>query len=252
MPASSRKRNKGKKRKAKKDEIERAERERLLDIWLGWASGVQKYVGDTVTCDHGCGAIPDDLDLPILSFLCMISARGFSVGNLINASYTNDGGIVLKNGRYRESVVNILIRMGTNMLVSDSRENDISALTLAKSIATIEQCDDTGSLYFNSRIVSRKIRDLHTGSRRDALKFYSKRVSCSCLKSMHQEARRTFLKTGKCYHCKIEKERVALSVCSRCMITQYCSRECQVANWPEHEEDCDIYIGRERGYIEEV
>ena len=26
------------------------------------------------------------------------------------------------------------------------------------------------------------------------------------------------------------------------MITQYCSRKCQVTDWSEHERECDIYV----------
>lgn len=31
---------------------------------------------------------------------------------------------------------------------------------------------------------------------------------------------------------------VALSVCSRCRTTAYCSRECQTASWPTHKANC--------------
>ncbi len=64
---------------------------------------------------------------------------------------------------------------------------------------------------------------------RDLLKFYRKRMDCKCLKKMHLEARKSTPKTGRCTHCNAEEERVNLSVCSRCKINQYCSRECQVA-----------------------
>ena len=62
---------------------------------------------------------------------------------------------------------------------------------------------------------------------------------------MHLEARKTIPKMGKCFNCKVEKERVDLSVCNRCMVMQYCSRECQVAAWPSHKLDCDVYREKE-------
>jgi len=101
----------------------------------------------------------------------------------------------------------------------------------------------------NSRRVQMKVRDLRLGTSsisRDALKFYSKRVSCSCLKSKHQKARRTIPKTGRCLNCNEEMERVALSVCGRCMVMQYCSKECQVFHWPKHKDDCDIFVAKDR------
>jgi len=77
---------------------------------------------------------------------------------------------------------------------------------------------------------------------RDALKFFRKRTACKCLKKLHLEARKTTPKMGRCGNCSQEKERVSLSVCSRCMATQYCSRECQVAAWPKHKKGCDILL----------
>jgi len=142
-------------------------------------------------------------------------------------------------------VMNIMTRMGTNSILSGA--NLSRSLTIATLITLLENYDGNGCLNktINSRGVATKLRDHDVRSssvRRDALKFYSKRISCSCLKEMYQEARRTLPKTGICFGCQKEKERVALSVCSRCMIEQYCSRDCQVANWPVHKRDCGICV----------
>ena len=53
-----------------------------------------------------------------------------------------------------------------------------------------------------------------------------------------------FPKGRRCYDygCNKEDDRAALSVCSKCMIEQYCSRECQVADWSRHEVNCDAYF----------
>jgi len=59
---------------------------------------------------------------------------------------------------------------------------------------------------------------------------------------MHSEARKTTPKLGLCWGCEKEVERTALSVCSRCMIEKYCSRECQLADWRDHKEQCDDYV----------
>jgi len=101
--------------------------------------------------------------------------------------------------------------------------------------------DDIGSV-INNRVVNSKWRDLRAdgiSSRRDALKFYRKRITCKCLKKMHLEARKNEPKFGICWNCDQEKERVDLSVCSRCMISHYCSRECQVAHRSSHEAFCN-------------
>jgi len=121
---------------------------------------------------------------------------------------------------------------------------------IAQSIMVLEQhnnnTDDNDiDSVMQSRVICSKNRDLDSllsSISRDALKFYRKRISCKCLKTMHLEARKTIPKMGICGHCKHEMERVSLSVCSRCMIYHYCSRECQVAAWPNHKSQCDNYV----------
>ena len=143
-------------------------------------------------------------------------------------------------------VIDTLIHIGANMLLSNNDRYDIAnALCVAQSIVALEHYNDTCDidLVLSKRVVASKHRDLNiTGSsRRDALKFYRKRTTCKCLKKMHLEARKTH-KFGLCFHCNVEQERVALSLCSRCMVIQYCSRECQVAAWPGHERLCNAYV----------
>jgi len=64
MPASSRKRNKGKERKAKKAEND--ERARNHDTWFFVASGPS-----SIQCDHGCADVSSlfDFDHPVSSFM---------------------------------------------------------------------------------------------------------------------------------------------------------------------------------------
>ena len=93
-----------------------------------------------------------------------------------------------------------------------------------------------------SRNVSTKHRDIDGGNLRDVLKSFSKRIYCQCLKEKYSVARTTLPKRGFCNYCKQVRVRAMLSVCSRCRVFQYCSRECQVAHWPEHEICCCICV----------
>lgn len=120
-------------------------------------------------------------------------------------------------------------------------------LLIAHCIVILEHYDGLGSINpaVNRRGSISKRRDLQpyiSSTWRGVFKFYRKRTTCKCLKKMHLEARTTTPKVGLCWYCKEEKERVLLSVCSRCMVDQYCSRECQVADWSEHKKDCDAYV----------
>jgi len=67
-------------------------------------------------------------------------------------------------------------------------------------------------------------------------------MSCSCLKRLHLAAIKMYPKLGECYNCKVEMNRTMLMVCSRCMVTEYCSRECQVTASSEHRNLCDMFV----------
>jgi len=72
MPASSRKRNKGRDRKAKKEEAERME---LQKVWRGWAQGDMSGAV-FIQCNHGFGevALPDESTHPVSSFTSFSSS----------------------------------------------------------------------------------------------------------------------------------------------------------------------------------
>ena len=251
MVSTSRKKNKGRDRKAKKAEAERA---RVRDKWLMWATGEDKVTREKIQCDHGRRVTIPDLDHPVSKFMNDFSTyrsadnADFSTVKMMRDILQTNPQVCNNNG-CREMVVSILTSMGTNLLLMQigDKELEFLAIRIAKTLHVLENHDGGGSLevVLHSQKVSMKRRDFGSptgSSRRDALKFFSKRVSCSCLKVMHQIARETMPKTGICICCEKEKERVALSVCSRCMIMQYCSRKCQVTDWPTHEGECDMYV----------
>jgi len=242
MPPSSRKRNKGKDRKAKqlakKEENERAE---SLQFWWSFCSSITQ-------CSHGYAAMADDsLSNFITQFIINIRYKGMTVGrSLTNLFETHRH--IWNDKSYRRLAISILMNVGTNMLMSNLLSNgeniDICwSVYIAKFIAVLEQYDDVDNIgiVINKPVVLSKWRDLERNAssiRRDALKFYRKRISaCKCLKKMHLEARKT-PKMGMCHNCAKEMDRVSLSVCSKCKLRQFCSRECQVADWPSHKEVC--------------
>ena len=80
--------------------------------------------------------------------------------------------------------------------------------------------------------------DLHT-----LIKFFWKRIPCSCLDEKYDEVKH-IPEMGYCWNpqCSIPDKRVERSktmCCSRCRCVTYCSRECQVADWREHKPYCD-------------
>lgn len=232
MPPSSRKRNKGKDRKAKK---ERSDANKFWRCGLG-----------VTGCNHGCASISDDH--PVSSFMdqFIINAHhDLSVCQTLKDIFESHPQI-WNNESYRRLAIGILIRIGTNMMLRFVKDDVGWPVFIAQSLMVLEHYNGTGDIdsVINSRVVCSKNRDLDNGDssrRRDILKFYRKRVSCKCLKKMHLEERKSTPKMGICCHCKVGKERVHLSVCGRCMAYHYCSRECQVAHWPKHKMKCDLW-----------
>jgi hypothetical protein len=150
---------------------------------------------------------------------------------------------VWKNESYRNMAIQILVHCGTNSL----HYKDTGMIReITSAIVILENYDGgaANSVVYNP-VASKKLRDIHSAGssmKRDVLKFYRKRTTCYCLKGMHLEARKTLPKLGGCDHCGVVKERALLMVCSRCRITQYCSRECQIADWSRHKEFCDLCV----------
>jgi len=248
MPATSRKRNKGKERKAKK-----AESERVLcyKSWQGWARGnvgLATFGGSIdmgatvqhVQCSHGLefDELPD-ISHPVSRFITSFLMGEDSTSTLqIHAKVWN-------NDNYREMAIRILTNIGANWVICKI-ENDGGSI--ARLIILLESYGRTRNyeLTIASRDVSTKMREIKlenvTSNNRDLIKFFRKRMNCKCLKKIHLEARKTLPKLGSCRYCNVVKDRVLLMVCSRCMVTQFCSRKCQVAASSRHRKDCDQFV----------
>ena len=252
----SRKRNKGKERKEKqteaKAENEKAKITTLQSIWREWAHGiiyVNKIENVVIPkCDHGCNMLiaADNDNHPVSRFMNEYFLNCLHKGMLsldnVRALFTAHQEF-WNNVSHRKMAINILVRIGTNLVLAKANGQNY----IADAIMVVENYNGESDidLVLAKRSVLSKHRVLaHVGSstRRDELKFYSKRITCSCLKEMHSEARKTMPKLGECDHCKVEQERALLRVCSRCRIIQYCSKGCQVADWPNHVLECDALV----------
>ena len=231
----SRKRNKGKERKAKKIE---KKRDLTNSMWCLARGGIINGK-DVINCDHGLNlVIPDGQGRPVIRFMeeCWLSATDW---NATLHSHPE----VWENDKYREMTRKILVTLGVNLLLRDASEISMH-ISFANTIMVLESYDCSSDVYqvCCTRGVATKLQQLQYGNMRDVLKFYSKRISCKCLKAMHSNARKNLPKIGCCYNCNEEMERAQLSVCSRCRIVQYCSRECQVAHWPKHQRSCNFFV----------
>jgi len=250
MPASSRKRNKGKERKAKQAAgKEKAERVKMQHTWHSWALGNMGLCGGGTTfnipCSHGFAVVPDKSH-PVSSFMCSYLLCTHLTDTISKHPE------VWNDSSHRKLAAEMLTKIGANLLcvpdtINHHRDSQQFIINIAYAITMLENYDETLDYVSNSvkPNVSKTYLDLYcssTNAFRDLLKFYRKRMSCKCLKKMHLEARKTLPKLGACCYCNKIKDRSLLMVCSRCMFNRYCSRECQVAASPEHREDCDKFV----------
>ena len=264
----SRKRKKGKDRKAKKMQSQELYLNISQRLWQGWAAGEREFLdmATDIECDHGCGCnytitpkqfaehqplvIPELVDNFMTAYFYNKDFGGFN-NQLESIVLFQSNRDVFISDRYRNMVANILTRVGINMMLRGDHEDLSHAVGIARTIVVLEHYDGGDDLAktIKDRLVASKIRDLlwegsssSSSIARDLLKFFRKRIDCSCLRRMHLDARKTATKRGTCDHCYEEQERALLMVCGRCRVCQYCSRECQIAGWDDHKSICDLYV----------
>ena len=89
-----------------------------------------------------------------------------------------------------------------------------------------------------SKIVELESADDHT-----LVSFYRKRIPCTCLDDKYKEVK-SMKKMGCCFNPSCHQpggraERSKMFSCTRCDVANYCSVECQKADWKEHRVQCD-------------
>ena len=245
----SRKRNKGKERKAKKEAKAGA-------FWRGWAIGDRDISPwspgsgerDDAQCTHGCVLPPRDHAVSRFMNSFEEARRKNSVLNAMSST-VDAHPRVWNDANHRQMVVNILLSVGTNMILNEELmkidDKCCAAVGIASAILLLDCYDGRGRFKNVYNATNMKLHlSLPMGSgKRDLLKFYSKRLPCSCLKEEYKRARKSLPKMGECWNCKQYSERASLTTCGRCKIPLYCSRECQVTHWPRHNKcDCRIYV----------
>lgn len=110
MPASSRKRNKGKDRKAKKEEAA------LHNLWCGWTQGDMSGAF-SIQCNHGFGELVlPDKSHPVSSFMDTFCKTSLEDAFLKYPEVKNDDSL-------RKMVTDILTRIGANSLYAGTKKN---------------------------------------------------------------------------------------------------------------------------------
>lgn len=86
-----------------------------------------------------------------------------------------------------------------------------------------------------------KMLELSNADSHTLVSYLRKRIPCSCLDKKYKEVKH-IKKTGECcspYCPDARVERSKMLVCTRCRRAFYCSRECQKAAWQIHKANCE-------------
>ena len=260
----SRKRNKGKQRKAKAaSAATSASCETLLQL-SGQDGKLAQLINNLSLkkCDHGRPTLADGdaCKLFMMEFeRALVLTNDDEITSLFSCASkaiesAADYSLILSNGNDMEQARACLLALGADFLheaVNTREEGPLQqACAIAMSVVLFDEhknaCQqlaanpgiipDQFSLRINPTTLL-KVGDLIGGGLRETVSFFAKRLDCSCLKEMYNEVKGG-KKTAICAHCHQTKERKALMLCSGCKTTQYCSTKCQKDHWPRHKNDC--------------
>ena len=250
----SRKRNKGKQRKAKAaSAATSASCETLLQL-SGQDGKLAQLINNLSLkkCDHGRPTLADGDACKIFKMefeRALILPNDDKVVSLFNCVCeallsAADSSHFPSNGNEAKYC---LLAIGTDFLLeavhsnNEQKQKDILKQACAVALAYV-LCENSSDALQQEQIganpvICKRIGDLLGGGMRETVSFFAKRLDCSCLKEMYKQVKGE-KKTAKCLHCCQFKERKTLMLCSGCKIAQYCCAKCQKDDWPEHKNDC--------------
>jgi len=241
----SRKRAKGKARKAKARE-----------------SNCNLILHNDSLCRHGCEVITKDdacykfVEQFEVELNAVYDSLGPGPDNLFLNSLLGDTierMKVSKNKEYemiwdsnedtRQKLQSLFINLGVNILLRPStltvtaRRMQLSTL----SAMAVVSCHYDMNLSKAISNDTRALRDLYALPY-DTLKFFHKKISCQCLKKLYLNERAK-PRHATCVYCVTMKERSQLFLCSGCFYSYYCGVECQTKHWSFHKSFCNNCSG---------
>ena len=206
-------------------------------VWCDWA-----MVGLTKGCNHGCPLLPAP-DHAVSYFMDDLWAHAYAYAQKLTDHLIDTFDIhrqVWDNAILRKLALDILVAIGTNFIMSTDNCNKVA---IPYVINVLEQYIGNGKDGINSATYKACVVsvDLISGGEREVIRFYLKRISCTCLKAKYSLIKKSQpTRMSGCSICKQVKVRSSMMLCGRCKAAQYCCRECQAANWPSHKGICTI------------
>ncbi|EJK53457.1 hypothetical protein THAOC_27110 [Thalassiosira oceanica] len=257
----SRKKARGRQNRAKKEATRTADMRALWERTLLCDNGVNDD-GTCCSCAHmAMPLIPQELG-PAVSFMNHIAGKGFFDNTAASLSCHSVEFCLPSVMRFpdvtteeseRSLASDLLLRNLRNILVHDSAvggENWFHSFCAKYEVAICYMVSALELLGTYSDLTVVKMRYAKTscrlagGNRRDVVKFVAKRLPCTCMKTLHCATKRKVKKVAHCQGCEKPFPRSQLFVCTGCMLAEYCSRECQRADWLDHKQEVMSKISR--------
>ena len=200
--------------------------------------------GQPPPCQHGFDLASNDCHLfqkSLDSVTGQLMNSGKSIIEAIHESIlivANRRPGFIDNTTTREALISVYMGYGINSILS-WEAGQIEQGCAKYCAAMIIYLEDYERLESIARFINLKMRldDTLGGGERAATLFFSKRASCSCLDEKKKRVK-AHPKTSTCSVCGVVTDCKALMRCGECNTIQYCSRECQKIDWPEHKTYC--------------
>ena len=250
----SRKKAKGKARKAAKAKeesqaVEMAANQRENESIETKMQRLMINAASSNICRHDCLHLSDSeakiyVEF-IQAFIAVFHSKDHVVGGLLAAQEaTIDEYADVYNSKL-DKIIAMLLSYGTQMILNGNNRHAQLHAMLAFHFEEIMAMCLHGTIAKGTKdpINWLKICELYDADDHTLVSYYRKRTPCSCLDKKYREVK-SVKKMGRCFNPNCSHpggmvERSKMFSCTRCGKANYCSVECQRADWKEHKMYCN-------------